>query len=86
LSENKGRRAEIVWFGFVSERSFRLKTTLHIRGGVLVVDKGRVENSKTESWGSKKLLIKPIKARGSESWYSLRCLAPLPLLEKGLRE
>jgi len=36
LSENKEKRAEIVWFGFVSERSFRLKTTLHKGGGLSV--------------------------------------------------
>ena len=38
LSENKEKRAEIVWFGFVSERSFRLKTTLHRGGGGLNVN------------------------------------------------
>ena len=42
LSENKEKRAEIVWFGFVSERSFRLKTTLHRGGGVLML---MVDNS-----------------------------------------
>ena len=36
-SENKERRAEIVWFGFSSRRgAFRLKTTLHGGGGLEV--------------------------------------------------
>ena len=38
LSENKEKRAEIVWFGFSSPRgAFRLKTTLHGGGGVLML-------------------------------------------------
>jgi len=39
LSENKEeKRAEIVWFGFLSPRgAFKLKTTLHKRGGVLML-------------------------------------------------
>jgi len=39
LSENKEKRAEIVWFGFSSSRgAFRLKTTLHGGGGGLNVN------------------------------------------------
>ena len=38
LSENKEKRAEIFWFGFSSPRgAFRLKTTLHGGGGVLML-------------------------------------------------
>ena len=38
LSENKEKRAEIVWFGFSPPRgAFRLKTTLHIGGGGLML-------------------------------------------------
>jgi len=38
LSENKEKRAEIVWFGFSSQRgAFRLKTTLHGGEGVLML-------------------------------------------------
>ena len=47
LSENKEKRAEIVWFGFSSPRgAFRLKTTLHGGGGGLML---MVDNRKLKS-------------------------------------
>ena len=49
LSENKEKQAEIVWFGFSSPRgAFRLKTTLHGGGGVLMlmVDTGPRQGSR----------------------------------------
>ena len=38
IREQRRKRAEIVWFGFSSPRgAFKLKTTLHRRGGVLML-------------------------------------------------